>query len=295
MISAATGANAKLLSAATLSADAELFWRQGYLIVRNAFSEEEMEIARTATRTNEQMQQRLEVIRAKTESGKHNAFETIFVWNDTSGDDLFAKLTRNYQILQRLEAFFDDRVYVYHNKIALKYPLVPGFRYHQDYFYWYNMGCLYPDMATASIALDAANRKNGCLRVLAGSHKMGRINHEFDSEQEDSGVEEERLAVIKDRCEEVFVELGVGDFVIFHCNTLHGSDDNSSDMSRLALLGCYNTKHNDPYIATDCGHPFYHDQTMLTDKVTRADLSRMPDFQFGVTSKEEDGQPVAVK
>lgn len=285
MVSLAHGARKKLLSEATLAADTDFFWRNGYLIVRNAFSPEEMDIAKTAIRTNRDMQDRLATVKAKTQSGKHNAFETIFVWNDVSGDDLFAKFTRNYQIFERLEAFFGDRVYVYHNKITLKYPSVPGFRYHQDYYYWYSMGCLFPDMATASIAIDASNRANGCLRVLAGSHKMGRINHEFDEDQEDSGVEEARLSIIKTRFEEVFVELGAGDLVIFHCNTLHGSDDNSSEMSRLALLGCYNTKHNDPYMPTACGHPFFHEQSILTEKITRSDLSRMPDFGFVVTSK----------
>ena len=254
MMSTATGVppiREKLLSEATLAAvDADFFWRHGYLIVRNAFSGEEMEIAKTAIQSNERMHQRLSDIRTKTESGKHNAFETIFVWNDVAGDDVFAKITRNYRLVERLEAFFSDRIYVYHNKVTLKYPSVPGFRYHQDYYYWYGMGCLFPDMATASIAIDASTRENGCLRVLSGSHKLGRIDHEFDQEREDSGVAEERLAIIKARCDEVWVELGVGDAVIFHCNTLHGSSTTTlpASLSPLALLGCYNTKHNDPYI-----------------------------------------------
>jgi len=275
----------RLLSEATLTSDRERFLRDGYVIVRNAFTPEEMELARTAVQANDRMQRQLTNIRTKTESGKHNAFETIFVWNDTSGDDLFAKLTRNYQVLERLEAFLADRVYVYHNKVALKYPLVPGFRYHQDYFYWYGMGCLFPDMATTSIAIDAATRENGCLKVLAGSHRMGRVDHEFDAELEDSGVSPDRLAMIRERCEEVYVELGIGDLVIFHCNLLHGSDDNFSDKSRLALLGCYNTAHNDPYKATDCGHPFFHEQSMVTERLNPADLNRMPDFDFYVRSK----------
>jgi ectoine hydroxylase len=280
-----TGARTRLLSEATLAADADFFWRHGYLIVRNAFSSEEMEIAKTAIQTNERMHQRLSDIRTKTESGKHNAFETIFVWNDVAGDDVFAKITRNYQLFERLEEIFSDRVYVYHNKVTLKYPFVPGFRYHQDYYYWYGMGCLYPDMATASIAIDAATRENGCLRVLAGSHKMGRIEHEFDQEREDSGVAEDRLAVIKTRCDEVWLELAVGDAVVFHCNTLHGSDDNTSGKSRLALLGCYNTKHNDPYMATPSGHPFFHEQSIVTSKISRADLDKMPNFDLYITAK----------
>jgi ectoine hydroxylase len=280
-----TGVRANLLSEATLAADNDFFWRHGYLIVRNAFSKEEMEIARMAIQTNERMQRQLSNIRAKTENGKHNAFETIFVWNDVAGDDVFAKFTRNYQLFERLEAFFSDRIYVYHNKVTLKYPFVPGFRYHQDYYYWYGMGCLFPDMATASIAIDASTRENGCLRVLSGSHKMGRIDHDFDPQREDSGAAQERLAIVKARCDEVWIELACGDAVIFHCNTLHGSDDNASDRSRLALLGCYNTKHNDPYMATPSGHPFFHEQSIVTAKVSRADLLKMPNFDLYITSK----------
>jgi ectoine hydroxylase-related dioxygenase (phytanoyl-CoA dioxygenase family) len=274
-----------LLSDAVLDADKKSFLKNGYIVVRNAFLPEEMEIARNAIRTNPSMQERLARVQANTESGKHNAFETIFVWNDVSGTDLFAKLTRNYQIFERLEAFFEDRVYVYHNKVALKYPGVPGFQYHQDYFYWYGMGCLFPDMATASIAVDESTRENGCLRVLAGSHRMGRVDHHFDPELEDSGVEKHRLEMIKSCCEEVAIELAVGDVVIFHCNILHGSDDNFSDRSRLALLGCYNTRHNDPYKATDCGHPFFTEQTILSERVSRADISNLPDFNFNVLEK----------
>src|SRR6266853_478164 len=58
----------KLLSESTLAADTEFFWRHGYLIVRNAFSREEMEVARAAIETNERMQRQLGNIRAKTES-----------------------------------------------------------------------------------------------------------------------------------------------------------------------------------------------------------------------------------
>ena len=268
-----------------IALESKFFWRHGYVVVRNAFTTEEMSIAKEAIITNQAMNASVERIRQKTSDGKHPAFETIYVWNDTSGDDLFAKLTRNQQIFNRIGHFFDDKPYVYHNKIALKYAGIPGFLYHQDYFYWYGMGCLYPDMATVSIAIDPSTRQNGCFRVIDGSHKMGRVDHFFHTERGDTGVDEDRLEVIKSRCEEVFIELEVGDFVIFHCNTLHGSDDNSSDKSRIALLGCYNTKHNDPYAATFAGYPFYQEQTPMTARVTRADLTRMPNFDLKVTER----------
>jgi hypothetical protein len=51
-----TGARTRLLSEATLAADADFFWRRRYLIVRNVFSGEEMEIAKAAIQTNERKQ-----------------------------------------------------------------------------------------------------------------------------------------------------------------------------------------------------------------------------------------------
>ena len=60
------------------------------------------------------------------------------------------------------------------------------------YSYWYNNTCLFPDMATAFIAIDKTDVENGCLKVhilykcginddklqvLKGSHKAGRIAH----------------------------------------------------------------------------------------------------------------------
>ncbi len=33
------------------------------------------------------------------------------------------------------------------------------------------------------VALTVANKENGCLQVIRGSHKMGRVNHGFAGEQ----------------------------------------------------------------------------------------------------------------
>jgi len=258
------------------------FWEKGYLVVRNVFTGEEMQIVKQVILDHEHMNRVSDALKQKIETGKRPSFESIFVWNDTARDDVFAKVTRRAAIFDRLEHFFDDRIYVYHNKITLKYPGVVGFRYHQDYAYWYDMGCLYPDMATVMIAVDPANRRNGCLKMLTGSHKLGRINHVFDDGVSDSGVNPERLEQISKSLEEEYFELERGDIVIFHCNTLHGSDDNTSDQSRIALLGCYNTRHNNPYRSPN-GHPYYQHQQRVSDVITADDAKRLPDFDMSFT------------
>ena len=45
--------------------------------------------------------------------------------------------------------------------------------WHQDYGYWYENGSLYSDMGSVFLALDPCTTENGCLQVLAGSHRQG--------------------------------------------------------------------------------------------------------------------------
>jgi ectoine hydroxylase len=259
--------------------DFKKFWADGYLIIPKMFSKQEMQILKDVIMANDLMNRQTKNIEQKMSQGKRPSFETIFVWNDTSGNDIFAKATRRSDIFNRLEYFFKDKIYVYHNKIALKYPGVVGFRYHQDYAYWYGMGNLYPNMATVLIAIDSTRKENGCLKILTGSHLMGRIDHVHYDGISDSGVSPDRLEVIQQRLPEVFVELDSGDIVMFHCNTLHGSDDNKSADSRIALLGCYNTKGNNPY-ETACGHPLYQHQERIDEKITEHDSLHLPDFEL---------------
>lgn len=255
------------------------FWQRGFVIRRSVFTPAEMALLRRAVTTSDAMTGHSQRVQAKFMEGKYPSFETIFVWNDTSGDDIFAKITRSHKIMGLISTFFDDDVYVYHNKVALKYPNMPGFRYHQDYYYWYGMGCLYPDLATCFVAIDPATRSNGCLKLIEGSHRLGRMDHLLYDGVSDSGIDEARLAVVLRKMPERHIELAPGDCVIFHCNTLHGSDANMSNQSRLALLGCYNTRHNDPFIRSH-EHPNFLRQSLVYDPVTESDLCRLPDFSL---------------
>lgn len=58
-------------------------------------------------------------------------------------------------------------LYHYHSKLMLKDAKTGGAKiWHQDYGYWYNNGCLYPDMGSVFIPLDRCLKSNSCLQVL---------------------------------------------------------------------------------------------------------------------------------
>jgi ectoine hydroxylase-related dioxygenase (phytanoyl-CoA dioxygenase family) len=121
-----------------------------------------------------------------------------------------------------------------------------AWEWHQDYGYWYKNGFLYPEaMISVMVALTEATPLNGCLQVLKGSHKMGRIEHLFAGEQQgaDMPFVEEALK----RFERVFVALQPGDTLFFHSNLLHMSEANLSEKARWSLISAYNLQYNVPF------------------------------------------------
>ncbi|MCH2387827.1 MAG: phytanoyl-CoA dioxygenase family protein, partial [Opitutales bacterium] len=103
------------------------------------------------------------------------------------------------------------------------------------------------------VAVDPATEENGCLQVLQGSHKMGRINHVLTGDQ--AGADMEYVEPAMDRFPLAHCRLSPGDAVFFHPNLLHCSAANRSDNARWALICCYNTKRNSPF--KESHHPAY--------------------------------------
>ena len=110
--------------------------------------------------------------------------------------------------------------------------------------------------------IDRATRENGCLQVLAGSHLMGRVDHNKTGDQ--AGADLERVEVALKRFPLIHLELPPGGAVFFHANLLHRSDQNHSEHPRWALICCYNTRRNDPY--KPGRHPGYSPLNVLPDE-----------------------------
>ena len=100
-------------------------------------------------------------------------------------------------------------------------------------------------MMSVMIAITDANKENGCLQVIKGTHQMGRIEHGFAGEQ--VGASQHYVDLALKTMELVYVELNAGDALFFHSNLLHRSEANLSDNSRWSLISCYNRERNIPY------------------------------------------------
>jgi ectoine hydroxylase-related dioxygenase (phytanoyl-CoA dioxygenase family) len=237
------------------------FMQDGYVVVPRLLDEEETQLVLTAARLDEAIRSNaMDVIDTQGRTTH------LSLWNHP-GDDIYGAICRSRRIVDSMEQLLGDEVYHYHSKLSAKQPKVGGaWEWHQDYGYWYQNGCLFPDLASVYIALDRATRENGCLQLLKGSHRMGRIEHgRFGSQ---TGADPERVEAAKARMELVYCEMEPGDAVFFHGNTLHRSDPNLSDTPRWGLICCYNTRHNNPY--KESHHPSYTPLVKLDDQAIKA-------------------------
>ncbi|GFR71841.1 ectoine dioxygenase-like [Elysia marginata] len=215
------------------------------------------------------------------------------LWNHP-GNDVTGALARTRKLAHTAEELLGGEVYHYHSKLIMKEARTGGkFVWHQDYGYWYNFACLFPDMLTVFVAMDPCGVENGCLQVLRGSHRAGRIDHGTVGNQVSAserigvvfvvvmmmmmmmmmimmmmmmmmvGADLVRVAELEKCLEKVNVQLQAGDALFFHCNLLHTSSANSSDQRRWAFLTAYNTTANSPYAETVYGP--YQELIMLSN------------------------------
>jgi ectoine hydroxylase-related dioxygenase (phytanoyl-CoA dioxygenase family) len=76
--------------------------------------------------------------------------------------------------------------------------------------------------------------------VLAGSHRLGRIDHFRMGGQAGADPERVELARLGLGLAHLHVLMEPGDALFFHCNLLHTSDQNTSDLRRWAMISSYN-------------------------------------------------------
>jgi hypothetical protein len=215
------------------------FARDGYLVAPQLFDAEEMDLLLKIGRADREL--------ASEASGRRDGAGgvTKYALRGDLTETIYSAIVRCRRIVDPMEKLLGDEIYHYHHKMMLKEPRVGGaWEWHQDYAYWYDNGCLFPDMGSCMIAVDRAAKANGCLQIIPGSHRCGRIEHGKAGEQ--AGAAQERVDALIKRFGIIHCEMEPGSALFFHGNLLHRSDQNRSEHPRWSLICCYNTKHNDP-------------------------------------------------
>lgn len=222
------------------------YHRDGYLILKNFFSQ--AEVGKMYSTALEDDAMRKNALDLNDQTGKKTRLSLWF----TPGNDVFGYMSRSQRVIDAIHPLLDSDAPVchFHSKLMQKEPRVGGaWEWHQDYGYWYKNQFLFPDqLISVMVALTHANKENGCLQVIKGSHKLGRVNHGFAGEQvgADMIFVEHALKTM----DLIYCELNPGDALIFHSNLLHRSEANLSDKPRWSIISCYCSQSNLAYNET---------------------------------------------
>ena len=222
------------------------YHRDGYLLVKNFCSMEEINtLYATAIGDDAMLNNALDL---NDQSGKKTKLSLWF----TPGNDVFGYLTRSAKMVRSTAQLLDSDAPVchFHSKLMQKEPRVGGaWEWHQDYGYWYKNQFMFPDqLISVMIALTEANKENGCLQIISGSHKLGRVNHGFAGEQ--VGADMVMVNHALKTMELIYCEIEPGDALFFHSNLLHRSEANLSEHPRWSLISCYSSQSNLAYNET---------------------------------------------
>lgn len=153
-------------------------------------------------------------------------------------DPVFEALVEDSRIVTPLGGVLgEERVALWTDKINLKRSQAgSGFRWHQDSTYWRHACDHCERMPNIMILIDDADRSNGCFRLVPGSHRNGFL----------PGIQDgSRLGPLFtdpaafDAQRQWMAELPAGSLVVFNAHTVHGSEPNTSDRDRRAIVLTY--------------------------------------------------------
>lgn len=198
--------------------------RDGYIVRKNLLRSKEVALVRDRARAS---------IEPEIREGKTGIVKTL----TKSEEDEYGFLGRDQRLVALAQDVIGKPIYRYRHTFI---PNVGADDWHQDFAWAFASGFLAP-LPTICVPLDTATRQNSCLRVLKGSHKLGRLNCNVDH-----SVDKEQLVAALKRFEVVYVEMDAGDVMVFDGNLLHGTESNRMD-TRLWRYECfYNAVESPP-------------------------------------------------
>jgi hypothetical protein len=210
------------------------FDRDGFVLTQNMFNQAEVDAVLAEVRRRRAT---MRILDLPDHTGRS---ATLYLIREIT-EDIFGALMTSPRLINSARILLRDNISFWHSTISFKDPGSGAWEWHQEYRYFYDQGCLYPRLLGAMVVLEPATRSNGCLRVISGSHLLGRLNHESGYQ---AVIESDRLAAVQRHLPVHELEAMPGDVIFFHCNTLHSSGPNESGRARTAFTCWYNALSN---------------------------------------------------
>ena len=205
------------------------FYAQSSLFTKEALQKYSLEFDRIVT----QLKESGEDINARwgselTKDIEQSESQVIHTHNVQSYSAEMMAMIQNEEFLDAVEELIGPDIILHHTKLFLKPPgNGSAFPLHQDWSYFPTEK---NSMIAAVIHLSESDESMGCMRIVPGSHKLGKMEktdgHSFVKGVHDRYQLEDAEPVNADP----------GDVVFFHCCSLHGSMQNVSEKPRKTVL-----------------------------------------------------------
>jgi phytanoyl-CoA hydroxylase len=161
-----------------------------------------------------------------------------------SRDFAFIDWLRQPELLGRLRQLLGDAVYcplAHHNCVMTKAPEYSSDTgWHQDTRYWSFTSA---ELVNVWLALGHEHPRNGCLKVIPGTHRMTFDRARFDSAEFLREDLPENQALI---ARAVTAELEPGDVLFFHARTFHAASRNYTEETKLSVVFTFHGANNAP-------------------------------------------------
>ena len=149
-------------------------------------------------------------------------------------------LARHPVILDAVESLLGPNILLFGSSIFAKAAKSEKFvSWHQDSAYY---GLNPNESVTVWLAFTPSNTGNGCLRVIAGSHRGVEYDHEETYDPQNLLAKGQTIGGLDDD-QAVNLELEPGEFSIHHVRSAHGSRGNPSNDRRIGLAFFYIAAH----------------------------------------------------
>ena len=181
----------------------------------------------------------------------------------------FNEICLNKNILDTVESIIGRNILICGTTLFIKNANEKGFvSFHQDAKY---IGLEPHNWVTAWVAITDANEKNGCMRMLSGSHKDNLKHHEQKFDKNNLLTRGQTITDVPlDKTDPVILE--AGQMSLHHPTIVHGSGLNNSNDRRIGFV-------IQSYIGTDVNQvigKMYVQKARGEDKYNNHQYSKIP-------------------
>ena len=210
------------------------FYDNGYFLAKNLFKESSISVLEEEfDKIISQLKQSGEDINARwggnvSKKTDVKNSQVLHTHNVQSFSSIMLDMVQNKNFLNLVENFIGPDIVLHHTKLFLKPAKVGStFPLHQDWSYFPTQN---NTMIAAMIHISDSTEEMGCLRLVPGSNKLGKIKnssgHSFVKEIHNEYQLESVMPI----------EAKKGDVLFFHSFTIHGSMPNKSKRPRKTIL-----------------------------------------------------------